>query len=398
VFGFKKERSLDALIEQGDIKIEKFTKSGDGEVQFQKLSDGEYKLYNYSIEQSGGIRITNTSYERFFTFSIEIDNQAYFADTDISDFGSNSQASFTLGPSRKFEIDVDDEYNNLSQCYIEYTYSATFSDGRAGFDSSWKEFSENPNGNTFVRFVEEIPMEQLPTKANAFQVGIIGGLASFATNEIYNRMLNQYEDGRDTIRTIDYNTVKIRKHPTLPTPIIIRESLPGTVTETGFTWSDGQILEGPGTSLFAWAGDNGGDVHSISQNVPSWMYPFTKADGGRYGVMDLAEADAPWFMKMGVVEGAAGNEIERLGDIPFFRYWGDAVLMTPIVLSAVAVGVGVFFLAPVMGPPAIQAVKPLATSVVKIPMAIGRGAFDGTMSVVTAVARIPQSIKQGFND
>lgn len=398
MFGFEKERSLDALIEQGDIKIEKFTKSGDGEKQVEKLGDGEYLLYNYSTEQSGGIRITNTSYDRFFTFSIESEHQAYFEGTNISDFGANSQASFTLAPSLKFEIDIDDEYSGLDVCYIEYSSKYITEDGEQLYQNHYKDWDSPHNNEVYVSFIEEITMEQLPSKENAFQTGIIGGLASFATDEIYNRMLNQYEDGRDTIRTIDYNTVKIRKHPTLPTPIIIRESLPGTVTETGFTWSDGQILEGPGTSLFAWAGDNGGDVHSISQNVPSWMYPFTKADGGRYGVMDLAEADAPGFMKMGVVEGAAGNEIERLGDIPFFRYWGDAVLMTPIVLSAVAVGVGTFFLAPVILPTTVNMLRPLAMNVAKIPMAIGRGAFDGTMSVVTAVARIPQSIKQGFND
>jgi len=146
-------------------------------------------------------------------------------------------------------------------------------------------------------------------------------------------------------------------------------------------------------------GDDPGPVYSASKNLPSFLYPFSKEDGGRYTVMDLAESDAPSFLSIGPIEAVAGNEIKKMGDLPYFRFWGDAVLMTPIVISAVAVGVGVFFIAPVITPPAMKAAaEGLARSIVKIPMALGRGVAVGSKGVLDSVLRIPSSIKSSYKD
>lgn len=400
---------MDQARDEGLITITKYVKSGDGEKQVERLSANELKLYDYDTgTKSGGIRVSNTSDGRYFTFQILTENMGYFDDAGLEGVitGSESTMTFVLGPNQKFEIDVDHGttigggYANLSACYIEAAYltGSRYSNGTLQVAGRSKNFNGPINDEAVITFLGEVRIEQLPNLESVFVTGNTGVLL-----DIYNEVSTNltrftgFDEGRNIARTNPYNTVKIRPDPLVPSmPTLVREIVPGFPVEYGVTLSEGETGAGPTTSLLP--GDSPGAVYSLSQNVPSFLYPFTKEDGGRYSVMDFAESDAPAFLSIGPIEAIAGNEIERMGDLPYFRYWGDAVLMAPMFLSAVAVGVGVFFLAPVMVPPAIKAVKPLATSVVKIPVAIYNGVIVGGKGVYRSVSRIPSSVMSGYKD
>lgn len=394
---------MDQARDKGLINIEKYVKSGDGKTQVERLSANEIKLHDYDgTTKSGGIRVTNTSDGRYFQFRILTENMGYFDDAGFvgAVTGSDSIITFVLGPNMKFEIDVDSEYDNLDVCYIEAAYLTGDStpDGRLEVGGRYKDWSTKHDDEVFVTFLGEVRVEQLPDYETTFVTGSTGALL-----DIYNTVsanldrFTGFDEGRDLARTNPYNTVKVRKNPLLPgPPTLVREIVPGFPVDYGITLSEGETGGGPVTSLFPM--DTPGEVYSISQNIPSFLYPFSKEGGGRYTVMDLAEADAPDFLSIQPLEAVAGNEIEKLGDIPYFRYWGDVVLMTPLVVSAVAVGVGAFFVVPVVAPAIGTALKPLATNVVKLPIAVGRGFANGTMTVVKAVKSIPDSIREGYRD
>ena len=393
---------LDEAIQKGLIQITKYTKSGDGVKQVEKLSTNQYKLHNYDdIRKSGGIKIQNTSDNRYFAFKIQSENTGYFDNAGIVGAFTNADSAmvFVLGPNLRFEIDIDSEYDNLDVCYLEAAYltGERNPDGSLEVQGRSKDFDSKHDNEVVVTFLGERRIEQLPNLKTVFTATSDSYLLDLYGSVSANlQRFTGFDEGRDLARTNPYNTVKLRKDPITNTPTLVREIVPGYPTEMGVNWSDGATGEGPVGSLLP--GDDPGPVYSASKNLPSFLYPFSKEDGGRYTVMDLAESDAPSFLSIGPIEAVAGNEIEKMGDLPYFRFWGDAVLMTPIVISAVAVGVGVFFLAPVMVPPAIQAVKPLATSVVKIPVAIYNGVIVGGKGVYRSLSRIPSSVMSGYKD
>jgi hypothetical protein len=72
--------------------------------------------------------------------------------------------------------------------------------------------------------------------------------------------------------------------------------------------------------------------------------------------------------------------------------------MTPIVISAVAVGVGLFFLGPPIASAAATSVIPLAKTAVQIPISIGKGLVNGTANIGGALKRIPANIKEAYYD
>lgn len=393
---------MDQARDKGLINIEKYVKSGDGKTQVERLSANQVKLHDYDgTTKSGGIRVTNTSDSRYFLFQILSENMGYFEDAGFAGTvtGSDSTIQFVLGPNLKFEIDVDSEYDNLDVCYIEAAYLTgdLTPDGRLEVRGRSKDWSTKHDDEVFITFLGEVRVEQLPNYENTFATGSTGALLG-----IYNTVsanldrFTGFDEGRDLARKNPYNTVKVRKNPLLPIPTLVREIAPGLPVDYGITLSEGATGDGPVTSLLPM--DTPGEVYSVSQNIPSFLYPFTKEDGGRYTVMDLAESDAPSILSIQPLEAVAGNEIEKMGDIPYFRYWGDAVLMTPIVVSAVAVGVGIFFVGPVVAPAIGTSLKPLATNVIKIPAALLRGVANGTFGIIEAIKSIPDSVREGYQD
>lgn len=399
---------LDQAISKGLIAIQKYVKEGDGKKQVSKLDANRYKLHDQdgidtdgNWYQSGGIKVSNTSQDRYFLFTITTANTGYFEDAGavaaLSD--ADSQIMFTLGPNMRFEIDVDSNYTGLDVCYLEAAYltGEYLDNGKVETGGIYKDFDTKHEDNVTIELISEIRVEQLPLKGEAFETANKGFLVDLAKGFSQSmERVTGYDEGRDIARKNPYNTVKVRLLPGATMPTLVREVVPGFPTEYGVNFTDGLIMKGPGTSLFP--GDNPGEVYSVSKNIPSWLYPFTKEDGGRYGVMELAEAEAPDVLKLGVIESIAGNEIERMGDLPYFRYWGDYILLAPMAVSAVAVGIGIYFIGPMVIPPAINAVRPLATNFVKVPVAVGRAVISGTKGVAESVMRIPETLKSGFSD
>lgn len=390
---------LDDAIDIGYLKVKKFVKSGDGEVQVEELGPNEYKLHDYDgTTKSGGIRITNMTNDRFFLFSIKTENTGYFASAlTWSTLGSDSTMTFVMGPGHKMEIDVDSEYNNLDVCYIEAAYrTGDLIDGNIVWGQRYKDWDTKHDDEVYITFLGEVTVADLPSKDFTFTAGYDGGLVNFVTEEIGGRFVG-YDDGRTSTRVSPYNTVKVRMIPGFPMPTLTRELIPGFPVEYGFTMSEGSIGEGEATSLFP--GDNPGPVVSISQNFPSFLYPFTKDNGARYTVMDLAESNTPGFLKAGgVMERAAGNTVDRLGDLPYFRYWGDFVLMTPIVVAAVGTGIVLWFSAPAIVPAFKTTVIPMAKQAGQAVLSIPKGLVNGSVTVLKSFGEMPKAFREGMSD
>ena len=107
--------------------------------------------------------------------------------------------------------------------------------------------------------------------------------------------------------------------------------------------------------------------------------------------MDLADTDTPQLLKAGgLLERGAGNTVDKLGDLPYFRYWGDAVLMTPIVIAGIGTGVVLFFTVPAVAP----VIVPFAKNIAMLPVQIGKGLTQGLGTVGKALADAPSDFKK----
>ena len=392
---------IDDAIDQGFIEVKKYVKKGDGEVQVEETGNNEYLLHDYDgTTQSGGIKVSNVSQDRFFLFELETENQNYFqgAFQGLSSIGSNSVIKFILGPNCRFEIDIDSEYKNLDVCYIQAAFrtGVLSPDGEIQFARYGLDFNQRINDEVYVKFKGEVTRADLPLKENAFVSGVEGGVVDFLEEEIGGRFIG-YDEGRGSTRTNPYNTLKVKMIPGMTLPVLVRELIPGFPTEYGFTLSEGSIGEGEATPIFP--GDDAGEVLSITQNVPSFLYPFNKEDGSRFTVMDLAESSTPGFLKAGgVLERASGNTVDRLGDLPYFRYWGDFVLLTPMVIAAVGTGVVLFFSAPAILPVIKTTEIPMAQQTGKAVMAIPIGIGNGMMTVAKSVGELPKAFRETYSD
>ena len=380
-------RNLDDAVEQGLIIITKKKKS----LISQSGNTVELENEDDPTSNSPAIRFYNNTNDRFFAFSIKSENSGYYKDaTTLESFGSDSTVTFVLGPDCKFEIDIDDDYSGFHRHRIEYAYRTgdLAPDGTVIYALRFVEFNEDHDDEVEIKFQGETTRGALPVRDFALAYGFEGGVANFLANEIGGRVIG-YDEGRTHTTLEQYNTVKLRMHPIFRTPTVYRELIPGFPVEYGFTLSQGSISEGEGTSLFP--GDTGGEVLSTSQNIPSFLYPFTRSDGGRFTVMDLADTDTPEILKAGgLLERGAGNTVEKLGDLPYFRYWGDAVLMTPIVIAGIGTGVVLFFAAPAVAP----VIVPFAKNVAMLPVQIGKGVMGGLGSVGKALAEAPSAFKK----
>lgn len=380
-------RNLDDAVEQGLIIITKKKKS----LISQSGNTVELENQDRPIYNSPAIRFYNNTTDRFFAFTIKSENSGYYRSANtLETLGSNSTVTFILAPGCKFEIDIDDDYDGFHRNRIEYAYRTgeLSQNGTILYDLRYVEFNENHDDEVEIKFQGEATRADLPTQEFALSSGYDGGIGDFLLNEIGGRVVG-YDEGRTHTTLERYNTVKIRQHPLFRTPTLVRELIPGFPVEYGFTFSQGSISEGEGTSLFP--GDNGGDVRSISQNIPSFLYPFTRSDGGRFTVMDLADTDTPEILKAGgLLERGAGNTVDKLGDLPYFRYWGDAVLMTPIVVAGVGTGIVLFYTIPIVGPIFLN----VWDDVVELPVRIGLGAANGLKTVGKALADAPSDFKK----
>tara|TARA_Y100001973_G_C5201592_1_gene338138 strand:- start:2370 stop:3629 length:1260 start_codon:yes stop_codon:yes gene_type:complete len=392
---------IDDAIDQGFITVKKYVKEGDGEYQVEETGDNEYLLHDYDgTTKSGGIKVENVSRDRFFLFELETENQNYFqgAFQGLSSFGSNSVIKFILGPRCRFEIDIDSEYKNLDVCYIQAAYrtGVISPSGEIQYARYGLDFNQRINDEVYVKFKGEVTRADLPLKENAFVSAVEGGVVDFLEEEIGGRFIG-YDEGRGLTRTNPYNTVKVKVIPGIPLPVLVRELLPGFPTEYGFTRSEGSIGQGEATPIFP--GDNPGEVLSITQNVPSFLYPFNKEDGSRYTVMDLAESSTPDFLKAGgVLERASGNTVDRLGDLPYFRYWGDFVLLTPMVIAAVGTGIVLWFSAPAILPIIKTTVVPMAKQTGNAVLAIPKGLWNGSLTVAKSVGELPKAFRETYSD
>lgn len=380
-------RNLDDAVEQGLIIITKKKKS----LISQSGNTVELENQDRAWSNSPAIRFYNNTSDRFFAFTIKSENSGYYRSANtLETLGSNSTVTFILAPGCKFEIDIDDDYDGFHRNRIEYAYRTgeLSQNGTILYDLRYVEFNENHDDEVEIKFQGEATRADLPTQEFALSSGYDGGIGDFLINEIGGRVVG-YDEGRTHTTLERYNTVKIRQHPLFRTPTLVRELIPGFPVEYGFTFSQGSISEGEGTSLFP--GDNGGDVLSISQNIPSFLYPFTRSDGSRFTVMDLADTDTPELLKAGgLLERGAGNTVDKLGDLPYFRYWGDAVLMTPIVIAGIGTGVVLFFTVPAVAP----VIVPFAKNVGMIPVQMGKGVMQGLGTVGKALADAPSAFKK----
>lgn len=379
-------RNLDDAVEQGLIIITKKKAS----MISQSGNTVELENQDYPIYKSPAIRFYNNTSDRFFAFTIKSENTGYYRSANtFGTLGSKSTVTFILAPGCKFEIDIDDDYDGFHRNRIEYAYRTgeLSQNGTILYDLRYVEFNENHDDEVEIKFQGEATRADLPTQEFALSSGYDGGIGDFLLNEIGGRVVG-YDEGRTHTTLERYNTVKIRQHPLYRTPTLVRELIPGFPVEYGFTFSQGSISEGEGTSLFP--GDKGGDVRSISQNIPSFLYPFTRSDGSRFTVMDLADTDTPELLKAGgLLERGAGNTVDKLGDLPYFRYWGDAVLMTPIVVAGVGTGIVLFYTIPIVGPILLN----VWDDVVELPVRIGLGAANGLKTVGKALADAPSDFK-----
>ena len=380
-------RNLDDAVEQGLIIITKKKKS----LISQSGNTVELENQDRAWSNSPAIRFYNNTSDRFFAFTIKSENTGYYRSANtLETLGSNSTVTFILAPGCKFEIDIDDDYDGFHRNRIEYAYRTgeLSQDGTILYDLRYVEFNENHDDEVEIKFQGEATRADLPTQEFALSSGYDGGIGDFLLNEIGGRVVG-YDEGRTHTTLERYNTVKIRQHPLFRKPTLVRELIPGFPVEYGFTFSQGSISEGEGTSLFP--GDNGGDVLSISQNIPSFLYPFTRSDGSRFTVMDLADTDTPELLKAGgLLERGAGNTVDKLGDLPYFRYWGDAVLMTPIVIAGIGTGVVLFFAAPAVAP----VIVPFAKNIAMLPVQIGKGVWGGLGTVGKSLGEAPSAFKK----
>ena len=201
-------RDLDRAVGNGLIKITKFA-SG----MIKELSTNEYKLKDSDgTKTSAGIRVENTTNNRFFAFSIESENTGYFKSaTTLETLGSNSTVTFVLGPGLKFEIDIDSEHKGLDVCYIESSYRTgdLMPDGTIVYADWATDWNTAHDDEVYIKFLGEVTRADLPTKDFALSAGYEGGIGDFILNEIGGRVVG-YDEGRTHTTLERYNTVKIR--------------------------------------------------------------------------------------------------------------------------------------------------------------------------------------------
>tara|TARA_Y100000004_G_C8955100_1_gene430437 strand:- start:3179 stop:4030 length:852 start_codon:yes stop_codon:yes gene_type:complete len=87
----------------------------------------------------------------------------------------------------------------------------------------------------------------------------------------------------------------------------------------------------------------------FSKYAPTALWPWQTSNGRRMTAAELAEVplEGDWFGTKPIAEALIGQDLDKVGGIPGYRFWGEGVLLTPFILT----GLVGFFTAPIWLPP-----------------------------------------------
>ena len=105
----------------------------------------------------------------------------------------------------------------------------------------------------------------------------------------------------------------------------------------------------------------------FSKFTPTALWPWQTKEGARMTAAELAEVplEGNWIGTKPIAEAILGQELDKVGGLPGYRFYGDAILATPIIVS----GVIVVLAAPLW----IPVVSAIGTSMVNTALSMGRG-------------------------
>jgi hypothetical protein len=88
----------------------------------------------------------------------------------------------------------------------------------------------------------------------------------------------------------------------------------------------------------------------FSKFTPTALWPWQTADGKRMTAADLAEVpiESDWFGTKPIAEAVIGQDLDKVGGIPGYRFWGDIPLAMPTIGTLCLAGVVLFFTWPVI--------------------------------------------------
>lgn len=115
-------------------------------------------------------------------------------------------------------------------------------------------------------------------------------------------------------------------------------------------------------------GHSDGPIYGpFSKFTPTAIWPWQTKEGARMTAAELAEVplDGNWFGTKPIAEALIGQELDKVGGLPGYRFYGDAVLGTPIILG----GVLVVLAAPLW----IPVVSAVGTTLASSALSMGRG-------------------------
>lgn len=98
---------------------------------------------------------------------------------------------------------------------------------------------------------------------------------------------------------------------------------------------------------------NGRIIAPFSKYAPTVLWPWQTENGRRMTAAELAEAplEGDWFGTKPIAEALIGQELDKVGGIPGYRFFGELALVTPFILT----GVVGFLTAPMWAPPLASA-------------------------------------------
>jgi hypothetical protein len=75
----------------------------------------------------------------------------------------------------------------------------------------------------------------------------------------------------------------------------------------------------------------------FSKFTPTFMWPWQTTDGARMTAAEFAEVplESDWLGTKPIVEAAIGQKMDKVGGLPGYRFYGDAVLATPLIASVI---------------------------------------------------------------
>jgi len=89
----------------------------------------------------------------------------------------------------------------------------------------------------------------------------------------------------------------------------------------------------------------------FSKFTPTFMWPWQTTDGARMTAAEFAEVplESDWLGTKPIVEAAIGQKMDKVGGLPGYRFYGDAVLATPLIGSVILAVVSAPLWTPIVG-------------------------------------------------